>query len=174
MSYDCFRQVLAELRSVQAQLAEMVQLERQTQEHLRAGLEVVRCTVFNVNQRTCPTVFVILPTPPDQDKDGDVKRSSGKNREEKAKATKSGQGSGKVVVVSMFKAWAGVVAGAGEKTVKALSQAGDRAAKIMDRAQELYGTASELYTAATDADARHDWLIDKVPLDPNLSLPSLI
>jgi hypothetical protein len=59
-------QMLAELRTVQAQLAEVLDLTKDSRANLIEGLEMVRLTVINVNQRTCPTLFIILPLAPDE------------------------------------------------------------------------------------------------------------
>mmetsp|Transcript_19695 Transcript_19695/g.26998 ORF Transcript_19695/g.26998 Transcript_19695/m.26998 type:complete len:507 (-) Transcript_19695:1150-2670(-) len=55
------QQVLAELRSMQAQLAEVLVLTKDSRARLEAGLQMLRRTVVNINQRICPTVFIVLP-----------------------------------------------------------------------------------------------------------------
>ena len=55
--------VLAELRAVQAQLAEVVVLGESTRSELAKGLMALQATVVNVNQRTCPTLFIISQPP---------------------------------------------------------------------------------------------------------------
>jgi hypothetical protein len=51
--------VLAELRAVQAQLTEVLTLGKETRDKLAQGLKMLQATVVNVNQRTCPTLFIM-------------------------------------------------------------------------------------------------------------------
>ena len=50
-------QMLVELRVMQAQLAEVLDLTKDSRANLIEGLEITE-----VNQRTCPTLFIILPS----------------------------------------------------------------------------------------------------------------
>jgi len=53
--------ILTELRAVQAQLAEVLKLSNETRARLDKGLDMLRRTVVNINERTCPSLFIMLP-----------------------------------------------------------------------------------------------------------------
>lgn len=54
--------ILTELRTLQAQMAQVIQITTYTQKQLKKGFEVIKKTIVNVNQRTFPTVFIIIDT----------------------------------------------------------------------------------------------------------------
>jgi len=60
------QQILAQLRTVQAQLAEVLVLTKETRVRLDEGLQMLQRTIIHVNQRTCPTLFIILPRDPNE------------------------------------------------------------------------------------------------------------
>ena len=51
--------VLSELRAVQTQLTEVLCLGQETRAELAKGLKILQTTVVNVNERTCPTLFIM-------------------------------------------------------------------------------------------------------------------
>ena len=53
-------EVLSELRAVQAQLAQVVRISLNLQVQFDGGMRMLQNTIVNVNQRVCPTTFILL------------------------------------------------------------------------------------------------------------------
>ena len=53
-------EVLSELRAVQAQLAQVIRISLALQVQFDGGMRMLQNTIVNVNQRVCPTTFILL------------------------------------------------------------------------------------------------------------------
>ena len=54
--------ILTELRTLQAQMTQVLKVTTELQSQLDEGFEVIKKTIVNVNQRTFPSVFIIIDT----------------------------------------------------------------------------------------------------------------